>query len=342
MASKNSKLESKNKKMAFLNYVEGNLLDSGKQYIAHQCNCILRGNGVGGGLYAQIVKRYPHADVYAQASPTKMSKRGSIIVRADENGENKVISMFSQTFPGKANTTDDTKDLRKQWFISCIESIFKIEGITEVAFPYLIGCGLAGGDWEDYETLLNFYAEQVKDSVKVYIYKLPPRRIPFNPIEFEYEDHPIPAIGNVRNEPDYRSPHTDRNFDDSPRNNYQQRDQHYQRREQQQQSPCRFERVVFNPDIRKASQSPEGFDLPSPILEDNEKREPPRDQSFRGKHGPYPPRRGYNSGNNRGRAPYRDNYQNQYQTNHHKRGGPSHRSFGNHRNGHRETTEPMY
>ncbi|MGH8711572.1 MAG: hypothetical protein ACREVA_09710, partial [Burkholderiales bacterium] len=40
-------------------------------------------------------------------------------------------------------------------------------------FPYGIGCGLAGGDWNEYKKLLEGFAEQVSvNGVAVILYRL--------------------------------------------------------------------------------------------------------------------------------------------------------------------------
>jgi O-acetyl-ADP-ribose deacetylase (regulator of RNase III) len=50
---------------SMLEIVDGSLLDSDRQYIAHQCNCYSRR---GAGLASAIFKAFPWADVYARLS----------------------------------------------------------------------------------------------------------------------------------------------------------------------------------------------------------------------------------------------------------------------------------
>ena len=59
----------------------------------------------------------------------------------------------------------NTKENRIKWFKKCLENIEK-QGITRVAMPYNIGCGLAGGDWQTYKTILE------ESKLNIFIYKL--------------------------------------------------------------------------------------------------------------------------------------------------------------------------
>lgn len=151
--------------------IECNLLNAPTQYIAHQCNCTSRGSA---GLARQIFDAYPEAEYklvpiemairFGMTSPkTGKPERipnspGSISVHG------RVINCYAQRFPGHPRG-GDISTMRLKWFRQCLWSISKIPGIQSVAFPYKIGCGLAGGNWEnDYYPLLerfNSYCESV-------------------------------------------------------------------------------------------------------------------------------------------------------------------------------------
>lgn len=160
--------------MGYIQIIEGDILEWNGQYLAHQCNCVSRGENVGGGLYASLVKKYPHADVYAECDPERVSKRGSIVVRCGLRGENKIISMFAQTYPGKPLQPDDTKEMRLIWFKECLKHISKIRDLTQIAFPWGIGCGLAQGEWKDYSALIQEFSDR-NPHIDVCIVKLPPQ-----------------------------------------------------------------------------------------------------------------------------------------------------------------------
>ena len=45
----------------------------------------------------------------------------------------------------------DTRENRAKWFLECLQRLLASlhkENIKRVVFPYKIGCGLAGGNWE--------------------------------------------------------------------------------------------------------------------------------------------------------------------------------------------------
>lgn len=130
-----------------LKIVNGDILDGSYQYIAHQCYAIA-GRG-GGGLAAAMFNAHKGANAYTGVEHDV----GSISVHKP------VINMFTQRYPGKPAKDTDTAEMRLGWFRKAIFTIGKQEGIKQVAFPYLIGCGLAGGYWLEYEDLLLNFAE---------------------------------------------------------------------------------------------------------------------------------------------------------------------------------------
>ena len=67
---------------------------------------------------------------------------------------------------GKPDTLEDRYD----YFIECLQKITELN-ITSIAIPYKIGCGLAGGNWEEYYNALNEWANK-NPNIKIVIYKL--------------------------------------------------------------------------------------------------------------------------------------------------------------------------
>ena len=92
------------------------------------------------------------------------------------NGEDKryVINMFSQYYPGKCKYPGniDNAYLRVNAFQSCLNKISKIDNLESIAFPYEIGCGLAGGDWKEYEKMISDFAKN-NFLTDVYVVRLP-------------------------------------------------------------------------------------------------------------------------------------------------------------------------
>lgn len=141
--------------------IEGNLLDSKEQYIAHQCNCISNGAG---GVAKAIFDKYPYSNVYEhRIIPDTM---GTIQVSGNGMDKRFIINMFSQYYPGYHDDgcPHDNVPAREKAFYHCLLKIAQIKDLQSIAFPYLIGCGLGGGDWNTYLGKLENFAKYVKET----------------------------------------------------------------------------------------------------------------------------------------------------------------------------------
>ena len=159
--------------------IQGDILNANEEYICQQCNCIsVRPHG----LSASIANKYPHANPYSIRRPMKgrnmaissdIATPGSIQVFGS-GIQRKVICMFAQYGMGKpyayGNTTSDSSTDRLQWFSACLERISEMKP-GSIAFPYNIGCGLAGGNWTLYSDILYRWSENHPEIV-IRIYKL--------------------------------------------------------------------------------------------------------------------------------------------------------------------------
>ena len=45
---------------------------------------------------------------------------------------------------------------------------YNLENLESIGFPYKIGCGAAGGNWNIYFNLLKMFANKVDAKVKIY------------------------------------------------------------------------------------------------------------------------------------------------------------------------------
>jgi len=168
--------------------VEGDLLKAPEQYIVHQCNCVTINAK---GIALSINKKYPWANIYSErktlvvngtrrnlATVNTRDIPGTIKIQSSPMGSKHVICMFSQYYPGKPNmqtsynkNTLDTVHDRSKWFTKCLDKIAEeLPDVKTLAFPYKIGCGLAGGDWYLYYRHLRNFSMLYKK--KVIIYKL--------------------------------------------------------------------------------------------------------------------------------------------------------------------------
>jgi O-acetyl-ADP-ribose deacetylase (regulator of RNase III) len=152
-----------------VHYVTGDLLQADVQYICHQVNCQGR---MASGIAKQIREKWP--DVYTsymdwynyhheRGGERNLHGEAQFITVADNKT---VINMFAQLFygyDGKRYTSYDA-------FWSCLGNITQTvpKGST-IGFPWRIGCGLGGANWEVIVTMI----EQVLGTdYEVYIYML--------------------------------------------------------------------------------------------------------------------------------------------------------------------------
>jgi len=130
-------------------FADGDLLEYAASHrIAHQCNSTTK---TAAGLAKAIFRRFPEADVYADGT---VRVPGEIIVRGP------VIGMVAQVTPGKPWKANDLAAHRKQHFQACLDAIARTFGDDlRIAFPFGIGCGMAGGDWTEYLGMISRFAE---------------------------------------------------------------------------------------------------------------------------------------------------------------------------------------
>ena len=121
------------------------LLKIDKGIICHQTNCV---GVMGGGIALQIRNKWPN--VYKQyvneCEPFKNDPRyllghvQDIVI----NDKLIIVNCFGQTFPGHGLMTDydvwdkildKLRDIRNHFHL-------------DLHFPWMIGCGLAGGNWD--------------------------------------------------------------------------------------------------------------------------------------------------------------------------------------------------
>lgn len=137
-------------------YLNVNILDIDYQVIAQQCNCTSK---IAKGLSATLAQKFPNADFYTNR--TRPSTPGTVELRyigRDENNKPRwIAALYAQYRPGKASE-GDTREDRLGWFKSCLDKIVDYKNFRNITFPYKIGCGLAGGDWEDYKRILEDFA----------------------------------------------------------------------------------------------------------------------------------------------------------------------------------------
>ncbi len=155
--------------MTNLKEYNGDLLEAKVDVIIHQCNVMSRGVS---GLAASIFKKHPECNTYKD-NPDPRHYMESKIFRVQGAPYKYVANLYGQIFPGRATHGWDSPQSRLDAFELGMEDVFYLvnEGQVEsIGFPYLFGCGLAGGDWNKYYTIITKFANW-KPEIEFHIIK---------------------------------------------------------------------------------------------------------------------------------------------------------------------------
>ena len=145
-----------------------NLLEVKSGIICHQVNCV---GAMGAGLALQIKNKWPKVfesykrdcDLFVEDPTRLVGHVQDVLIR-----DNLVVAnCFGQVYPGRNRVMTD--------YFAWDAILDKVNDLSnyfslDIHFPYMIGCGLAGGDW-------NVMSEKIerhfKDSkTKAFIHKL--------------------------------------------------------------------------------------------------------------------------------------------------------------------------
>lgn len=138
--------------------IQGDILLTKIKCIVHQCNCVTTTSK---GLANAIFNKYKEANDY---KTHKHGKPGTIHIH---NIDNKIIiNMFAQRYPGRSRS-DGQKTYREMLFQKCLDQIGQSSISREIAFPYKIGCGLAGGNWKNYLKMISNFAKKYNVEVSI-------------------------------------------------------------------------------------------------------------------------------------------------------------------------------
>lgn len=145
-------------------YIKGNLLDTELKYIAHGVNCQ---NKMGSGVAKAIYEKYPEVkEEYHKYCD--IVKRYGLLGRCQkvyvENGTKRILNLFTQEYYGY----DGKKYINYNAISNIFKNLTEEMNIGKIAIPK-IGAGLAGGDWNIIEALIN---ESTGDKLEVWVYEL--------------------------------------------------------------------------------------------------------------------------------------------------------------------------
>ena len=149
--------------------------------IVHQVNCLTVKSH---GLSSQIAHKYPWADLYTTrdqvgtrnlATPATRGRPGTLRIFRHAHYP-AVVCLQAQWDFGRCDDPrhrhippyTDTKEHRVEWFEQCLHELGHTEFKT-IAFPFKIGCGLAGGAWVTYRHRLKEFAQKYHKHVIIVV-----------------------------------------------------------------------------------------------------------------------------------------------------------------------------
>lgn len=140
-----------------MKYIKGNLLDIEKGILVHQVNTL---GIMGAGIALQIKRKWPILyDGYKEICEKNLFKIGDVWFYTEDlriNPDLVIANLFGQKYLGKGATIIDAYHLALPEIQKYSDKIR-----LPIYFPYKIGCGLAGGDWNVVSNLIEKYCPDV-------------------------------------------------------------------------------------------------------------------------------------------------------------------------------------
>jgi O-acetyl-ADP-ribose deacetylase (regulator of RNase III) len=164
---------------------EGNILTATEDYIVQQTCCTAcRAHGLSEAIAAQ----FPHGNPYKIRKPVAPRKNfacledrgkpGTCLILGDGTPEKRwVACLMGQVAMGKPGVYDsvglpDSREDRERYFQAALEDLAsRIPEKSSLAFPWKIGCGLAGGNWCVYQKILETWCSR-NPGFRVTLYQL--------------------------------------------------------------------------------------------------------------------------------------------------------------------------
>ena len=156
--------------MKKLIYKDGNLLLADDvQVIGHQANCH---NVFGAGIAKSIREIYPkafHADTMAYKDGKAVLGNYSFCY-LDNAPFKKIFNLYGQHLygKGKRQTNYDALYTALEGMKDYLTEYDEDVPVPDIGFPYLMGCGLGGGDWRIVERLIEVAFHNYDGNVVIY------------------------------------------------------------------------------------------------------------------------------------------------------------------------------
>jgi len=119
--------------------------------ICHQTNCVTTHAK---GLAKAIFDAYPETNIYEAGE----KRTPGSYIRTDTYDGKTVLHLNGQNAPGGPSATE-TREQRLEWMRKILDLVAhnyeKNKLDYAFLFPKLMGCGLAGGNWDEYKALID-------------------------------------------------------------------------------------------------------------------------------------------------------------------------------------------
>jgi len=140
--------------------IKQDILKTRCKLIAHQCNCK---SDTAAGLARLIFEKWPESNVYKNDEERKLGQ----VYPTDTDDGKTILNIMGQTYPGKPKEYDSEDD-REHAFADALSRI-NMRYMSNIAFPFGIGSGMAGGNWVHYLAMLEDFADLYRGDVFLYV-----------------------------------------------------------------------------------------------------------------------------------------------------------------------------
>jgi hypothetical protein len=148
--------------------------------LAHQVNADPRKKP--GGLAKDLTRRYGFADLHNEgAEGPQDDLLGTARIDTEpsdpkgphgQKAATTIVSIYGQRYGGKPGGERDSSAAREKYFKSGLGDIKRqVPDLKSIAFPKKIGCGIGGGHWRTYKTMIHEFARDMPGCT-VYIVSL--------------------------------------------------------------------------------------------------------------------------------------------------------------------------
>lgn len=147
-----------------LSIINGDLLEQNFDVIGHQANCL---NIMGAGIALQIKNKFPNAfEVDKQVNQN--NKYGTFSLSITQRPY--IANLYGQYGIGIVKDTI-IKEANLKALENALDSLLcymSYDSLKTLGLPYMIGCGLAGGDWSKTFEMIKKLSKK-HDNIDIYL-----------------------------------------------------------------------------------------------------------------------------------------------------------------------------